>query len=369
MAIAIICPSCGHRAGAKEEWIGRQVKCPGCGERITVEPPDPPEPPTRQPPQQGPAPQRRPTVQRPQTQPRQATPQRAAPQRRRPVGRLSASGRQQARQTPRRPTAGYDDAMPDSFGGLPGDDPLDARLSGSPLGTRAGGAARKHSGSSKTLLIAAGVAGGLLLLVGVGLVASGIFSQRNPASAPTTVVGGAPVANLPAWSSDPALASQLGAEVFFDRYSLRLPAGYQPLALTAARAAPPGVQRQSWAWCDAPATDGTRHVIQAWLASVSDIPHVNSLDAEVNAYLENARADAASASYMPGATTKGQILGGPFARTTYSVTAQQATVHSVSYLGFDGDNRMLTLVSVSKEPEGTEAFKLLEASLLSLKRN
>ncbi|HEX7376213.1 MAG TPA: hypothetical protein VF278_03830, partial [Pirellulales bacterium] len=256
-----------------------------------------------------------------------------------------------------------------ALGGSALGDPLGPALGRSPLGARP--AARKQAGGSgKIVWIAAGAVGVLLLLAGVGVIASGVLSRSTAPPPQTPMASDAPTAELPAWSADTALLNQLGGETSFDRYSLRLPPGYQPLNLTAARRAPPGVKRQTWVWCDAAAADGTRHVIEASLADASDIiTHRNDLDAEVNAYLQNAQADANSAKFAPGTTAKGQVCGGPFARLTYSVATPQATVHTISFLGFDGNDRMLTLVCAGKEPEGTEAFKLLEASLLSLKRN
>lgn len=354
MPIAVICPSCGHCAGAKEEWIGRKVKCPGCGERILVEEAAPAEPPARPAPRQRLPAQERPPVQerppaqeRPLARPRQT--QQLVPQRRGLASRPKLSG--------------------SSLG-----DPRCAASDSSRLGSRSVGTGRTKGFGRKIIWIAAGAVGGLLLLAGAGLITSGALSRSTtaptiPVVSGTTIVGGTPASDLPAWSPDPALVSQLDREVSFDRYSLRLPAGYEPLNITAARPTPRGVQRQTWAWCDKPAADGTRHVIQARLASASDMPHTNNLDAEVNAYLQNAQADASSAKFESGTKAKGQVCGGPFARLTYSVATPQATVHAISYLGFDGENRMLTLICACKEAEGTEASKLLEASLLSIKRN
>jgi hypothetical protein len=242
-------------------------------------------------------------------------------------------------------------------------------MAAAPLGARPMSMKRKKTGAAKTIWIVLGIAGGVVALGCAGLfmvgMVSGVRAARERAS---EISGGAlSTANLPAWSPDPSRASQLGEEVSFDRYSMRLPKGYGAIQLPLSKQAPPGIQVQHWIWADAPAPDGTRHVITAVLAE-SASRHSNNLDAEVNAYLQGARAEVGGATFVSGATTKGQIFGQPFARTTYSVATPQVTLHSITYLGFDGQNRVISVICGCKEAVGSEVYQLLETSSLTLSR-
>src|SRR3569623_2118299 len=53
MTIVVECGNCGRRSGAKEEWIGKSVKCPGCGQKVLITEAGPPAAP--QPAQQAPS--------------------------------------------------------------------------------------------------------------------------------------------------------------------------------------------------------------------------------------------------------------------------------------------------------------------------
>ncbi|HET6879429.1 MAG TPA: hypothetical protein VFI31_04720 [Pirellulales bacterium] len=199
----------------------------------------------------------------------------------------------------------------------------------------------------------------------VGLV-SGIQAARERAA---QLRGSTPLpSNLPVWSPDPSLSNQLATDVTFDSYSLRLPSGYTPTNLPVSKQAPAGVRIQNWIWADAPAPDGTRRVIMAILAESTTRRHSNDLDGEVRAYLQGARREAVGGQFIPGSTTKGQLMGQPFARVTYTVVSPQVSLHTITFLGFDGEKRMLSLLFACKDAEGSEGYKLLETCLLSLKR-
>jgi hypothetical protein len=261
--------------------------------------------------------------------------------------------------------------MADLFGAnLSAGDPLGAAPAVVPLGMPPASMTRKKAGSAKTVWIVLGAVGGVVVLGCAGLFAVGVASGVRAARQRASELSGAAAstANLPAFSPDNSLVGQLGAEASFDRYSLRLPNGYAAMQLPLSKPPPAGVRITNWAWADSPASDGTRHVITAVLAEMPNGRHSNNLDAEVKAYIEGARAEVGGATFVPGATTKGRLFGQPFARASYTVAAPQVTLHSITYLGFDGQSRMVSVIGACKEAEGSEVYKMLETSLLTLNR-
>jgi hypothetical protein len=371
LTIVVICPSCGHRAGAKEEWVGKQVKCPDCGGTITITMPAKDASPAVSSPRPA-QPRSSASAAKPSLQQR-GTAAPAPPRPRAPAGQRAGAA------PPQRPI----DAAPVQNGGifdLLGDinpsagDQLGAALAGpalgAPLGPTVASLKRKKGGSSKTVWIVLGSVGGVLILGCAGLFLVGLVSGFRAARQSATLArASTPLpTNLPVLSPDASLVNQLGPDVTFDRYSIRLPNGYAATNMPFSAPPPSGVQMRNWIWADAPAPDGTRHVITAILADSQNERHSNNLDGEMNAYLQGARGKVpAGAALLPGSTRKGQILGRPFGRVTYTIATPQVSLHSISYLGFDGDKRILTLICACKEQEGSETYKLLETSLLTLK--
>jgi len=196
MSIIVTCSQCGRRLEAKEEWGGRRVKCPECGQAVTI------------PPGAG--------------QPPQARPIGAAPQRARPVQRT------QSAQLSPESGGGILDLLNDASMGPPA-----GALSGRPLG-QPPAARRRKSGSNRTLFIAlvsfAGV-GLLVICCGIGTVFLGpaVEAGREAAirvKARETLAKGAPIpvvlaapegATLaqpaapsgPIWTPDARFAAQL----------------------------------------------------------------------------------------------------------------------------------------------------------------
>ncbi|HXT58274.1 MAG TPA: hypothetical protein VN699_06545, partial [Pirellulales bacterium] len=78
MTIVVECGVCGRRSGAKDEWVGRQLKCPGCGQKLLIQ--GPAAPAASQPPQaRGPQPPRSTPATAPQARPATARPAQAKP--------------------------------------------------------------------------------------------------------------------------------------------------------------------------------------------------------------------------------------------------------------------------------------------------
>lgn len=368
MAIVVVCPSCGHRAGAKEEWVGKQVKCPGCGGKITVTTPPPPPGPTGAPP--------RSKVPGSGSPPSQSRAGKAPSPRPAPGARQSpAAQRSQAAAQRPAPTAppqggGIFDLLGDVD--LSAGDPLGAAIGGPPLGSALGspalGSNRKKGGSTKTIWIVIGVVGGVVALGCAGLVivgvVAGIRTARELEAAATQA--STSLTNLQPFSPDPALVNQLGPETSFDRYSLRLPTGYTTADLPFPATAPAGVSMQHWYWASPPLPDGKRHVISAIVMDAHGVRLSKNLDAEAADYLKGARSSVPGATLTAAPTTKGLVMGQPFARIASTVSGPQVKMANVTYLGFDGGNRAVILVSSCHDPEGSETYRLLETSLLTV---
>lgn len=336
MPLVVVCSQCGHRAGAKEEWAGKRLKCPACGNLVTV-----------------PA-------------PAQATPRAGAP----------ASG-----STPRAvapaPQQTRPPASTDLFGADLGAaaDPF-ASAAAAPLGPTAGPALgspaarpRKANNSTKTLVIVLAVVGGVMLLGCAGLVAlllPAIQQARERARA-NIAGGGMPQvptpANLPVWTADPVQAAQLGDEVTFDKYSLKIPKAFVLTPVPETGAAPPG-RMQKWVWAGPPSPRGDRHVVLAMLLDTSGPAKGESLDQVLGGFIQGVQKTAPT---RIGAQAKGMLLGKPFARVQYAMTPPNSVeLHAITYLGVDG-NRLITVQSLCADAEGSEVHRLLDTSLLTLR--
>lgn len=339
MPLVVVCSQCGHRAGAKEEWAGKRLKCPACGNLVIV-----------------PA-------------PAQATPRAGAP----------ASG-----STPRAVAPAPQQTRPpvstDLFGVDLGAaaDPF-ASAAAAPLGPTAGPALgspaarpRKASNSTKTLVIVLAVVGGVMLLGCAGLVAlllPAIQQARERARA-TIARGGMPQVpppvpmNLPAWSADPARAAQLGDEVTFDRYTMKLPKNFASTPFPDT----PGVATvgriQKWIWAGPPSPRGDRQAVLAILVDAQGQNASGTLDQALAGFVQGVQN---SGPTKIGAQQKGMLLGKPFVRVQYTMSPPNGiTVHTIAYLGLDG-NRLIIVQSVCADAEGSDVHRLLEAALLTLR--
>lgn len=338
MPIVVVCGSCGHRAGAKEEWAGKRLKCPACGNLVSV-------------PLLAAKP---PSTKAPSTKPRATG---AAPH-----PPAAAMG----------PTASIPTDLFKSETGMTSD-PFGAAAP-APMGPAFGRGQvrpRKVSSSSKTLLIVAAAVGGAVLLGCAGLVALLLPAvQRARELARTRVEQGgnmpAPLpANAQVWTADSALVAQLGDEAVFDRYSIRLPKNFVLTPLPDSPT-PPGGHLQKWGWAGPPTPRGDRHVISAILVDIQGRMDGN-LDQVMAGYLQGLKQNPQVGQVQVGVKEKGALLGKPFVRARYTVTPPGAiSMHSVAYVGMDG-NRIITVLCGCADAEGSDAYRLLETSLLTVR--
>lgn len=334
MPIAVVCSHCGHRAGAKDEWAGKRLKCPACGSPVTV-------PGSAQ------------TATSSGTPASQGAPHIAAPS---PV-------------QPRQPPA------PDLFGADLGAaaDPF-AGAAATPLAPALGPATarpRKASNSTKTVLIVLGVVGGVMFLGCLGLVALLVpaIQQARERARANIAAGGLrqmppPLpANLPVWSADPALVAQLGEEVTFDKYAMRIPKTFALTEVPETGAVAPG-RMQKWAWAGPPSPRGDRKVVLAILLDTTGPSQGESFDQMTSGFIQGVQ-QTAPAQF--GAQSRGILLGKQFARFQYTITPPNSVeLHAIAYLGLDG-GRLITVQSLCADAEGSESHRLLDTSLLTLR--
>lgn len=376
MTIVVECGVCGRRSGAKDEWVGRSVKCPGCGQKLLIPPPNG----AQQPPAPRPA----------QARPAQARPAQALPAQ--PV----APG--QRPQPPRQAAAavGPDLSQPMAGGGildLLGDDfgaagagALGGGQFGSPLG--APPKRRKKSGSNATLWIvfaavggvgALAICGGIVLALVLPAVqqarqaAQRVQAQRggmSPAPSSGGLFGGlAPAAPTgPVWTSDANLAAQLPVEGTFDRYSMRLPAGFGPTP-PPPTTPQPGSRAQAFMWMGQPQANGARQVVIAGIIDVNRAPRAtaNDLETALNAAMFQIR----SRSGMVGVTNtpgeRGQLAGKQFIRTQFSAIEEGIQINGRMLITIEGA-RLVTLFSMCNDSPGSPGYQLLDAALLTFKQ-
>lgn len=396
MTIVVECGVCGRRSGAKDEWVGRSVKCPGCGQKVLVPPPaasGPPQAPAQQPPAARPL-QARPAQARPT--PPQAQPAQAMPARRAAPG--------QRAQPPRQPAAalgpdlsqpmaggGILDLLGDDFGAAGGGALGGGALGGGSLGGPLGAPPpprRRKSGSNSTLwivLAAVGGVGALAICGGIvlALVLPAVQQAREAARRVQAQRGGMPAApssgglfgssapappSGPVWSPDANLLGQLPVDGSFDRYVVKLPAGFSS-APAPQTAAPPGGRLQNFMWMGQPQANGTRQVVVAAIVDMNVTPRSSPNDLELA--LQGAMSQVRISSGIQGFTNtpgeRGQLAGKQFIRSRFSGSVMGVQMHGTFLMMIEG-GRLLSISGMCNDSPGTPGYQLLDAALLTFKQ-
>ena len=372
MMIVVECGTCGRRSGAKDEWVGRRVKCPGCGQLVEIPPPAAPLAPA-------PPPQARPVQARPlQARPVQARPARP-PQS--PPQYASAAPAPEFAQ----PAAGsiLDLLGDQSASGAAG--PLGGQF-GNPLGpppTRR----RGKSNSNKTvwfIIAGAGFAmalcGGIIVAILVpALQAARVAAQRaqfqpgqapgRPAASGGWFGGSSPAApSGPVWTPDARLLSQLPVDATFDRYVMKLPAGFAS-APAPATPAPPGGRLQNYMWLGQPQFNATRQVVVAAVADMNSVPRSspNDLDQALQGAMKQLRIASGIVGFTNTSGERGQLAGKQFIRAKFSGSINGVPINGNLLIMIEGA-RLVSLSGMCSDNPGTPDYELLNAALLSFKQ-
>ncbi len=351
MPIVAECPHCSRRLEAKDEWAGRQVRCPGCGTALALPAPARPSGAAAQP---------------------FATPVQRAP---------FAQTRPAARD-------GIMDLLEEAAS-APAAPPLRPAASIVAPAKRRG----KTSGLNKTRFVAFGALAGVGLAVlccgiGVALIGPALdaglkFGIRAKAreiaakGAQIPVVLAPPPGSVlaepgppsgPAWAPDPRFAAQLKANFAFDRYLLQAPADF-------VIPTPPstqellGTKAQNWFWASQPLPNGGRNLITAEVLEFTVAPQrfVNDLEAELTQRLSWNRKPGAFSEFEHTPGERGQIAGIQFIRSNFSGLRKGDRIYGVLLIAMDG-NRMLELQGHWHVAPGTPEYQVLEAVLLSFRK-
>ncbi len=337
MSIVVVCPSCSHRSGAKEEWIGRSVRCPGCGQKVLIAGDAPPQS---------------------AAEPRRAIPLQAAP-----VNDLSE-------------LLGAAAPLPNGYGGS---------LPAAPLAKR-----RRNSGSNKTLFVVLGLCAGLGLLllcggIGLAMLLPAVRAARDAVvrkqlrdaadrGAPIPVVLAPPADSAPfeaspligpIWQPDPNLERQLTTGVSFDRCACQLPAGFA-LARPPEKTDMSTAAAQTWFWVSPPRADGSRNVFSFEVQTFKLMPQrfAGDLEAELSQRIRWHNRNGEYAQWKEEPLERGQLGGIPFVRGRYSGVINGVPTHRICLIAMHHD-RMLELQAICREPPESLEYQLLDAAVLT----
>lgn len=365
MPIIVECFRCRRRLEARDEWAGRRVRCPGCGETLTIAPP-------------AAAKQARAALP-------VATP--IGPPPAQPAGYSAAPSAHPA------PRDGLTDLLEVAASAAPAPTvPRRAAKSAPPAKCVPRGKRRRKSGSNKTLFVSIGSLAGigtLVLCCGGGLILLGpakdavreaaIRAKLRSAAARgepiPAVLAPPPDAKLaepgapsgPVWKPESRFADQLATNtVAFDRYYLCLPPGFMAPE-------PPlkgnllGATESTWAWGGPPHPNGCHSVCMASVCDFTIPPQrfVGDLEAQLAQLVSQLRKRKVLSELQVAPAERGQIDGKQFIRTRFTGIRYGAPIQGLLLIAFTGD-RMLELECTSFAVPGDPDFGLLEAALLTL---
>ena len=340
MSIVVVCPSCSHRSGAKEEWVGRSVRCPGCGQKVLIAS-------EALPPQSA-------------AEPRRAIPLQAAP-----VNDLSE-------------LLGAAAPLPTGYGGS-----LQPALPAK---------RRRKSSSNKTLFVVLGLCAGLGLLllcggIGLAMLLPAVRTARDAVvrkqlrdaanrGAPIPVVLAPPADSAPfeaspltepIWQPDPNLEPQLTTAVSFDRYACQLPAGFA-LARPPEKTDMSTAAAQTWFWASPPRADGSRNLLSFEMQTFKLKPQrfAGDLEAELSLRIRSIYCSRKDAQWKEEPLERGQLGGIQFVRGRYSGVVNGVPTHRICLIAMHHD-RMLELHAICREPPESLEYQLLDAAVLTFR--
>lgn len=352
MPIIIDCVRCRRRLESRDEWAGRQVKCPGCGETLTILPPA--------------------VALKARGTPPAATPV-ELPQAR-PAG-YSAAPPGHAR-----PRDGLTDLLE---GAATASAPAIRR---SAAKSASGAKGRRKSNSKATALIWLGSSVGFLVVCGgLGLAflipfvrgfrtaaaraeADRAAKRLSPLANPTAVpaVGEEPAAASGSiWTPNDQLLNQLPVNAAFDRYSMRLPTGFTPTLSGQKIILKEGAGR-AWFWNSPLRESGPRQALVVMLAEYPTAPKggISELEKTVRELASSWSKTAANSRQLGGRSETGQLAGKLFVRFRFQRLIGHETMFCTALGAFDG-NRVLTILTLSPDRPETLDYQLLDAATLT----
>jgi hypothetical protein len=169
------------------------------------------------------------------------------------------------------------------------------------------------------------------------------------------------------WTPDPASLKGLGAAVAVEKYTVRVPKGYD---LQRPNNAPPGVR--IWGWTSAARRDGTKGSVTMNLLTLpaAEQAKFKSLTLEQLADRLIGGVKRQRTNWTQERTENGVINGMNFVRIRWKGTdpRRNAEMRGFAYVARDGDT-IVQIASQDLMPETDKALSLAEASALTFKKN
>jgi hypothetical protein len=330
MSIVVECPGCRRRLEAKDEWAGRRIRCPTCGQTVAI-----PSPAYRV-------------------------------------------------QPPAMTGGSMLDLLEDAAAAAPVVPALERPIAPGVAPEKR----RKKRGSNSTQYLILGAAAGCLLTcggLGVAFLIPAVqgfraaaarhAAERHAAQQPPPIPdvptlppgpGMEPAApSGPVWAPDPQLVGQLTVNAVFDRYRLRLPADFALTHADSRRNLQDGAV-QGWVWMSTPRQNARRRVINVTLIEYYRPPKgvASELEKEIADDVDALRTGAGFEVHLFGVHEKGQIAGKLFLRSRFMCQDGNELLYCTALAAFDG-KRVLRIMTTSPEDTETLEYRLLDAATMT----
>ena len=178
------------------------------------------------------------------------------------------------------------------------------------------------------------------------------------------------MASGPIWSPNEQLLQQLPGNAVFDRYSMRLPAGFTPKKSGPKVKLKGGGIGQSWIWMSAPRQNRLPQALDAILIDSDPVPNGSTSELEAAAYghASSWLKGAVNPTQLGGRTEKGQLAGRLFVRLRFQRLVQHEMMFCTALAAFDG-KRIVSILTVSPDGPETLEYQLLDAATLTFRQH
>jgi hypothetical protein len=164
------------------------------------------------------------------------------------------------------------------------------------------------------------------------------------------------------------LLGQLPVDGAFDRYVMKLPAGFAS-APAPQTPAPPGGRLQNFMWMGQPQANGTRQVVVAAIVDLNVVPRSspNDLEQALQGAMSQVRISSGIQGFTNTAGERGQLAGKQFIRSRFSGSVTGVQMHGTMLMMIDG-GRLLSIAGMCNDSPGSPGYQLLDAALLTFKQ-
>ena len=168
------------------------------------------------------------------------------------------------------------------------------------------------------------------------------------------------------WSPDPAILKQLGAAVTVEKYTLRIPKGYE---MQQAKNTPASMK--AWGWTGAARKDGSKPSVTLTMVELpaEQIEKTKNLSLEQLADLMIGGMKRQRTNWKQEKAEEGTISGMNFVRIRWEATepTRKLDMRGFVYVARDGDT-IVQIASQDVTPETAKTLPLAETSVLTFKK-